>query len=160
MSVAGGVRPRHSLQEELNTSFRLSLLVGTRLKRFLHTLSLFLVLATYLWGGCVSCKQFFMLPGAADDCCQHGKCKRTSPESSSQRSRSEQVQRECLTMPFAHHPQDDGAIAIVFVDLPADAIPAAELLTSDCRHSQQRVYFDPVADSPPDLVVQTASFLI
>src|SRR5215510_2950234 len=42
------------------------------------------VVATFLWGGCVSCEQYFMFPGKHQPCCtKSGQCERpgkTSPK--------------------------------------------------------------------------------
>ncbi|MGH9657774.1 MAG: hypothetical protein ACRD96_04465 [Bryobacteraceae bacterium] len=117
-----------------------------------------LVLATYLWGGCVSCEQFFMLPGSADDCCQDGKCKETSEEN----SLPDPPQRDCATMPLVHQQlQDSGSvIAALILSVPVHTLPAADLFTLHDGPWRPRRYFDPVAESRPDLVILTASFLI
>lgn len=129
------------------------------MRRSLNTLCSLLVFATYLWGGCVSCEQFFMVPGAADDCCKHGKCKDTQ-QSNPERSRPAQPERACATMPFAHQQDTGSTLGMLAADLPVSNVPAAELVSLHESRWQPRAYFDPLADSPPDLVVLTGSFLI
>ena len=108
-----------------------------------NTLCTLLLLAGYLWGGCVSCEQFFMAPGSDGHCCQAGKCKRPA----------QQTQQDCETMPLIHvwaldsHSQ----IAVAFADRPLQIVDAGY---------QPLNYFDPVAYSPPDLRILNASLLI
>ena len=54
--------------------------------RKVANLAMALVLAaTMLWGGCLSCSQYFMLASAAGkDCCEPGKCKKTQSKPSAQ----------------------------------------------------------------------------
>ncbi len=130
------------------------------MRRSFNLLCSLLVLATYLWGGCVSCEQFFMVPGATDDCCKHGKCKQTSHQSDRERSRSSQSDRACNTMPFAHQQDIESALASVAADLTVSTVPAAELYALQGSPWLPQLDFDPLADSPPDLVVLTGSFLI
>lgn len=129
------------------------------MRRCLHTLCSLLVLATYLWGGCVSCEQFFMVPGAADDCCKHGKCEETQ-QSDPARPQPTQPERVCTTMPFAHQQHTVSTLAMIAADLPVNKVPAAELISLHESRWQARDHFDPLADSPPDLVLLTGSFLI
>src|SRR3954447_19499603 len=53
-----------------------------------------LLLVTLMWGGCISCPQFFMFPKAAKkSCCDGtGKCNRQNRESP--------LKRECKRMPL------------------------------------------------------------
>lgn len=126
-----------------------------------HILCSLLVLATYLWGGCTSCEQFFMIPGGAKhDCCKHGKCTETPQQSKSDVSQSSQPERECATMPFSHQQDAGSTLAAITADLPVYTVPATELFSLSESHWQLRADFDPLADSPPDLVVLTGSFLI
>ena len=107
-----------------------------------------LVVVTLLWGGCISCPQFFMFPTAAKSCCnKDGKCERptkTAPV------------KECKRMPFG--PQGSSmahnelAVAIV------EVAPVMAVLVGP----SMAVYRDPatVEHSPPDLNVLHAIFLI
>lgn len=110
-------------------------------------LSLLLV-ATLLWGGCISCPQFFMFPKAEKNCCNKaGQCERTSKTA---------PVKECKRMPlesqaFAHAE----LAAVVFTADNEVLVPAP----GDVSHT---VYPDsPVVEhSPPDLNVLHSTFLI
>ena len=62
------------------------------MRRIFGSFLILLLNCTLLFGGCVSCPQFFMLPGAAD-CCKAGKC---------ERSKQTPLKRDCKRMPLAH----------------------------------------------------------
>lgn len=127
------------------------------IRRCFNILCSLLVLATYLWGGCVSCEQFFMVPGAKSDCCKHGKCKQTS-QSETQQSRSSQSERACATMPFSNQGETSSTFVAVPVDAPIRVVPASELSWMGDPRWLTLPNFDPFADSPPDLVLLTSSF--
>ena len=65
-------------------------------------------------------------------------------------------------MPLVNQPLQDAAAsaAAVFLGGPVHTIPASQLLTLRNGLWQPRLHLDPAADSPPDLVILTASFLI
>ena len=125
---------------------------------FLNALSSFLLVASYLWGGCVSCEQFFMLPGSNGHCCEKRRCKNPAKKSSD-RSGSQTAQQDCQTMPLersssAHSHVDFGApLAII-------AVPAADVI--DLTHSEARAVteFDFTAGSPPDIPLTNSALLI
>lgn len=52
-----------------------------------------LMIATLLWGGCVSCPQFFMFPTAKKDCCKAGHCERPKSQPVSKPARSNKAPR-------------------------------------------------------------------
>ncbi|MEP7354919.1 MAG: hypothetical protein ABI824_16955 [Acidobacteriota bacterium] len=121
-----------------------------------------LLMATYMWGGCVSCKQFFMLPGAKDDCCQHGKCKK-STESSNRGTSTGQAGQDCQKMPLAHGSASDShgtivAVALSHITIDVIALPA--VLNLPNTYWQPFSNFDPVAASPPDFPVLNSSLRI
>jgi hypothetical protein len=109
-----------------------------------------LLLVTLMWGGCISCPQFFMVPKAEKSCCDNaGKCKR---------QKDSPVQKECQRMPLeppsiggAHHTV---AVAI----LPATALEVLPLpvVVAHSTHWEPL----PLDHSPPDLQVLNATFLI
>jgi hypothetical protein len=111
-------------------------------------LSLLLV-GTLLWGGCVSCERFFMLPQLKTDCCKAGKCERTQGKIP--------VQRECNKQPMdspGEHPVVPQMNATLS-DLDSFVLVAA------------RVELGPVGEiaaapehSPPDLLLLFSTFLI
>jgi hypothetical protein len=101
-----------------------------------------------LWGGCISCPQFFMFPGAKKDCCGSGRCEKSKSQNSA-------PNKECKRMPL-----EPAASAHVQADLPPAVtvsidLPAPELLCSVAVHA-----ILPVEHSPPDLQVLNATFLI
>jgi hypothetical protein len=109
------------------------------------------VLATFLWGGCVSCEQYFMFPGKHQPCCnKSGQCERpgkTSPTPEKQ---------DCNRLPFERtatlHVLPMPAI------LPASVAPAAPQLSHVlARLCAFEILFDP---SPPDLQALNVTFLI
>jgi hypothetical protein len=105
--------------------------------------------ATLLWGGCVSCPQFFMFPTAKKDCCKAGKCEKSKPHKSA-------PEKACNRMPLGTH-----GFVQVHADLPATIVAAADLpgqLPPDT--SPAFTTPAPVEHSPPDLHVLNATFLI
>lgn len=108
-----------------------------------------LMVATLLWGGCLSCSRFFMFPGATSDCCNKtGQCER--PTNSA-------PQKECNRMPLglqgAVHVHAELGVATV-----AEAVyivqPVASVRLAATHHTLV------LEHSPPDLNVLNATFLI
>jgi hypothetical protein len=116
------------------------------------TLSLLMV-ATLLWGGCISCPQFFMFPTTAKaekSCCQKkGQCERPTKTAPA---------KECKRMPLEAQgfASADAQLAVVAV-LPA----TIELAPVSNRSSESPHPAAPLSEhSPPDLNVLHATFLI
>jgi hypothetical protein len=112
-------------------------------------LSLF-VLATFLWGGCVSCEQFFMFPAKRQTCCnKSGQCERPGRNS----SRPENT--DCNRLPF------ERAAAAHALPLPAiqraSVAPSVTPFVTGLRVSVPEVLGDP---SPPDIPTLHVTFLI
>jgi hypothetical protein len=107
-----------------------------------------LMVATLLWGGCVSCSRFFMFPSAKTDCCSKGKCER--PTNSA-------PQKECNRMPLglqgATHGHAELAMVAVAetVDIAQPPAPIRFAVTQGTPLLEH---------SPPDLNVLNATFLI
>jgi len=107
--------------------------------------------ATFLWGGCVSCEQFFMFPGVHRPCCDEtGKCQRPlkqSPQSPVQ---------DCNIRPLA--------LGCAHISVPALAVlPQAltpPVAIPEFRMQHWRVDEVAVDPSPPDLHSLYATFLI
>jgi len=109
------------------------------------------VLTAFLWGGCISCPQFFMSPVSSGDCCDEaGKCK--EPEGSSDSA------RDCETMPLEVQRQGHGtAFESVLIPGPAMTL-RPELLR---RAPGVALDIFPAAEhSPPDLQALHSTFLI
>lgn len=110
-----------------------------------------LIVTTFLWGGCVSCEQYFMFPGKHQQCCnKSGQCDRPGKTSPKEK-------QACNRLPFGAsgnvHPVPlpavlPAAVAHVTRELPFPAL---------FRVAAFEVLFDP---SPPDLQALNATFLI
>ena len=107
-----------------------------------------LLLTTLLWGGCISCEQFFMFPGAKSCCQANGRCDTKRPQQS-------QAGRDCKQIAFEHQRSADVDLYLPEVAvLPSDVPPlVAERLTRPSGLS--RIY-----PSPPDLQALHSTFLI
>ena len=122
------------------------------LRRVANSLFSLMVVATFLWGGCVSCEQFFMFPGKKQPCCnKSGQCERPGKTS------SQPEKQDCNRLPFDRsantHPVPLPAMlpaqfAVAIVPLPS----AASL-----RVASFEELLDP---SPPDRQALHATFLI
>ena len=117
-----------------------------------------LLVVSYLWGGCISCPQFFMLPGSKGHCCEAQRCK-TPAKKSTDRAGSQTTPQECQTMPLerssAAHSHSD--VAAQLADI---SVPATDWIELARSHARAAVEFDPSAGSPPDLPVMGAALLI
>jgi hypothetical protein len=109
-----------------------------------------LVVATLLWGGCVSCPQFFMFPKAEKSCCNKaGQCERPS--------KSDPV-KECKRMPL-----ETQGFASAHAELAAAVITTgseALIPVMTVRLSVVHVDSPLLEPSPPDLNVLNSTFLI
>jgi len=109
-------------------------------------LSLLLV-TTLVWGGCVSCEQYFMF-GQSRGCCNpDGHCNRKAPHSNNS--------RDCKQIAFDHQKGID-----LHFDLPAISIERITFCVRDpeCFSPSREVLH--VDASPPDLQVLNSTFLI
>jgi hypothetical protein len=107
-----------------------------------------LLLATLVWGGCISCEQYFMFGGAKSCCSPNGHCK-------NQKTPSQKSDRECKQIAFDHQKSVDfhvdlPAIAVVKIELPARKVDALE------RWHGARL----IEPSPPDLQILNSTFLV
>jgi hypothetical protein len=117
-------------------------------RAFASSLLSLLLLTTILWGGCISCEQFFMLPGAKTCCAPSGHCKTKLP--TSQKSGS-----DCKQIAFEHQKSVDfhfdlPVIATISFDAP---VRFSQLVTEwPCVNTAE--------PSPPDLQILNSTFLI
>jgi hypothetical protein len=120
-----------------------------------------LLTVSYLWGGCVSCEQFFMLPRAKDRCCEALRCKKPLEKPADQ-PKSEPTPQACQTMPWDRLAEGhfNPEIAASLQASPAHTITSADIFDSGHVHLRVVSQIDPVADSPPDLPTLNSSFLI
>lgn len=111
-------------------------------------LSLLLV-ATMLWGGCVSCPQFFMFPKAEKSCCNKaGQCERPSKTAPA---------KECKRMPFesqGHAAHVELAVSILTTGRFGLVPPAIHRVAVNPLETSE------LEPSPPDLTVLNSTFLI
>ena len=111
-------------------------------------LSLLLV-TTLVWGGCVSCEQYFMFGGAKDCCAPDGHCKSRAPGQKT-------PARACNQIAFDHQRHADLSVClpvpVIASILPANFTPG--------RAPMPRREFRPSEPSPPDLQILHATFLI
>jgi hypothetical protein len=109
-----------------------------------------LIVTTSMWGGCISCEQYFMFPGAHRSCCnKSGQCERPG------RSPSRPEKRDCNRLPF-----DRGGNSHT---LPHPAVLpsiAGPLMDHDCTLVQVRAFESRIDPSPPDVQAVNATFLI
>jgi len=117
-----------------------------------------LLVVSYLWGGCISCQQFFMLPGGKGHCCEARRCKNPAKKSTD-RTGSQTAPQDCQTMPLERtsvaHSHSDLAARLTVVPVPAtDHIELAR------SHALAALEFDPMAGSPPDIPVMGAALLL
>lgn len=106
------------------------------------------VAATFLWGGCISCEQYFMFPGTHQPCChKSGQCERPG------RNSSKPEKQDCNRLPLertaaAHIPMP--------AVLQAPIAPPVDQVADSVLHRLE-VPPDP---SPPDAQALHATFLI
>ena len=108
-----------------------------------------LMLATLVWGGCISCDEYFMWPGAKSCCAPNGRCK-------TKKTPAKQVPgRECTQIAFDHHKTTDHQVALPAVGAVEMIVP---LHAVESMERWQIVSL--VEPSPPDLQVLNSTFLI
>ena len=117
------------------------------LRAVFHSALCLLLLTALVWGGCVSCPQFFMFAKAKDSCCNPtGGCKRTQKAPAS----------DCNTMPLALHQHESADFATVLVAQP-EPLAAPAFFTADHASTLD---LDSTIHSPPDLLALHSTFLI
>ena len=107
-----------------------------------------LVVTTLIWGGCISCEQYFMWPGVKSCCAPDGHCKTKPPT-------QQDPGRECKQIAFDHQKSVD-----LHIDLPVVAIVALDLALRTVEPLVALHSTNPVQPSPPDLLVLHSIFLI
>lgn|SRR5581483_7592724 len=111
-------------------------------------LSLLLV-TTLVWGGCVSCEQYFMFGGAKDCCAPDGHCKSKVPGQKT-------PGRACHQIAFDHHRHADLSVClpapVVGHILPVQFTPERAAIQLDASRR--------VEPSPPDLQILHSTFRI
>lgn len=109
-----------------------------------------LMVLTLLWGGCISCPQFFMFPTAvtaAKACCRKdGSCKNQKPAPKTMAKECKRISLEPASTPIE-----------LAVDLPPSFAP---LPTFAPPLAVARTQAPPADDSPPNRLVLHSTFLI
>ena len=111
-----------------------------------------LLMATLVWGGCVSCPKFFMFSQDVKSCCKKsGECEKPM--------KPQPVNEECSKLSFAFGSTDSHELTISFVALTAGEViapavtPAHTLLSVDPESG-------PPQYSPPHLFLKNSAFRI
>jgi hypothetical protein len=133
---------------------------GPVLRSAVHSFFALLMVVTYLWGGCVSCSQYFMFSSAAHDCCDKLRCKtkRSSPQTPG-KTQSQAPAQDCKLMPLDRHQDQLGASISANAVLPAEVDFARVRLISFDSHRAED--FSRLASgSPPDLTILNLTFRI
>jgi hypothetical protein len=123
------------------------------LRAIANSLLSVVICATFLWGGCVSCEQYFMFPGKQQrSCCtKSGQCERPGKTS------SKPEKQDCSRLPLG---RGGSAHAVPLpAILPAAIAPQPDPPQSSAllRVSDFEALLDP---SPPKLQALHATFLI
>lgn len=110
-------------------------------------LSCLLLLATYAFGGCISCERYFMWPGMKS-CCTNGHCSRTTPAKSG-------AGRECKRIAFDCQKSFDHAVVLTIVAAISPGVPNIPVEPGTPRRLRNAI-----GASPPDFQALHSIFLI
>jgi len=115
-----------------------------------------LMTLTLLWGGCISCDQFFMLSKAKTDCCKKDVCER--PSKAPAKTEPEGCEKMPLDQPSRMHSESDATANSIFVPVVGIATLSHSMAPATLIHHPPA--FQPVLGSPPDLRILNSSFVI
>jgi hypothetical protein len=108
-----------------------------------------LVAATFLWGGCVSCEQYFMFPGKHQPCCnKSGQCERPGKNS------PKPEKQDCNRLPLERTAPTHVPMPAM---LPTPIAPGIVQFSASLFYAAFEVPPDP---SPPDAQALHGTFLI
>jgi hypothetical protein len=130
-------------------SDRAVILIAGMLRAFASSLVSLLLVTTLFWGGCISCEQYFMWPGAKTCCSADGHCKTKKVPA------KQDIGRECKQIAFDHQKSIDHHI-----DLPVIAGVAVDVSICTVEAFAHRHVTVPIEPSPPDLQVLHSIFLV
>jgi hypothetical protein len=130
----------------------LSVTLGVTAVRRAFTSSLLsiLLLATLVWGGCISCDEYFMWPGAKSCCAPDGHCKTKSPPS------RQDPGRQCKQIDFDHQKSVDHHVDLAVVTAAVQLGLPVRTVEAFARWQG----LTPMEPSPPDFQVLHSTFLI
>jgi hypothetical protein len=117
-------------------------------RAFASSLLSLLLLATLVWGGCISCEQYFMFAGAKSCCSPNGHCKTKNPT-------PQNSNRQCKQIAFDHHKSVD-----LHIDLTAMAVARFELPAHPIATLESWPGYNLIEPSPPDLEILHSAFRI
>jgi hypothetical protein len=121
---------------------------GSLLRALSSSLLSLLLVTTLVWGGCISCEQYFMF-GQSHGCCNpDGHCKRKAPVKNGSG-------RECNQIAFDHQKGLDLHFDLPVIAVGRIALPARNIELLPRWHDP--LLIDP---SPPDLQLLHSTFLI
>ena len=121
-----------------------------------------LMTATFMWGGCISCPQFFMFPTKAKaekSCCKKdGQCNRSTEKPSTTDAPAEEAPaKECQRMPLETRSDSLGGVHAITVELSTAVVVVSPAVLSAPEPYRETLVLD---HSPPDLNVLHSTFLI
>ncbi|MDQ2777231.1 MAG: hypothetical protein M3Y57_20290 [Acidobacteriota bacterium] len=117
------------------------------LRAFTSSLLSLLLLATVLWGGCISCEQYFMWSGAKSCCAADGHCRTKTPV-------KQGSDRQCKQIAFEHQ---KSVTLHAPPATPTSFIRFSPLSIEPLTRSSWANWAEP---SPPDIQVLHSTFLI
>ena len=117
-------------------------------RAFASSLFSLLLLTTLVWGGCISCEEFFMLPGAKSCCSPKGHCKTKPPT-------PQKSNRDCKQIAYDRHKSVD-----VHIEQPIIAVLTIDFPTQPVEPLERWHCAVPIEPSPPDLQILNSTFLI
>lgn len=117
-------------------------------RAFASSLLSLLLLATFVWGGCISCEQYFMWPGAKSCCSPNGYCKTKTPT-------PQNAKRECKQIAFDHQRSVDLHVELTIIGVAGIDSPIRTVEPFEDWHDANLI-----EPSPPDLQVLNSTFLI
>jgi hypothetical protein len=119
------------------------------LKIVFNSFLILLLVATVVWGGCVSCPKFFMFSSHEKSCCKKsGECERPM--------NSQPAKEECAKLSFALGSGDSHTVAVTFVALPVNVSTLIAAFDGLARPAAP----GPPQYSPPDLFLKNSALLI
>ena len=120
-----------------------------------NTITSLLLMASYLWGGCVSCDEFFMSQRSKSHCCKAKAQECTKPTgSATERTSRQPAPRDCQALPMG----PAGKTVLSGLQSPAHAVVSAELAPSQYYFSRVIRRIDP--GPPPEISLRNSSLLI
>ena len=148
-------------QEYLAPTFRLFCRRSFMYRAYSRSLASLLLTVAYLWGGCISCDQFYRWPGAKGHCCEERRCKKSAGRAADPAEpRQTQPVEVCQTMPLERVSTVPSLheFTAELKSLPVAGVEHAVRFSASFKPLPSE--FDTIPISPPDLTLLNASLLI